>query len=68
MNDEATPIYWQEIDQMTQGAQFILRELGARPSVGWHVVGGELAFSHSFFFYLFPPIKACVLHVLGINI
>ncbi len=38
MNDEANPIYWQEIDQMTEGMQLILREIGARPTVGWHVV------------------------------
>ena len=37
MNDEATPLYSQEVDQMTEGAQFLLRELGARPTVGWHV-------------------------------
>eukprot|EP00048_Salpingoeca_helianthica_P001784 m.51619 g.51619 ORF g.51619 m.51619 type:complete len:1134 (-) comp11716_c0_seq2:511-3912(-) len=37
MNDEANPIYWQEIDQMTLGAQFLLREFGVTPTVGWHV-------------------------------
>ena len=42
MNDEATPIYWQEIDQMTEGMQFLLRELPAFPTVGWHVVGRVL--------------------------
>ena len=38
MNDEANPIYWQEIDQMTQGHQFLLRDVGVTPTVGWHVV------------------------------
>ena len=38
MNDEANTLYSQEIDQMTEGMQFILNTVGAIPTVGWHVV------------------------------
>jgi hypothetical protein len=38
MNDEANTLYSQDIDQMTEGMQFILNEVGAIPIVGWHVV------------------------------
>ena len=39
MNDEATPTYSAEIENMSQGAHFILREFGpdALPTVGWHI-------------------------------
>jgi hypothetical protein len=39
MNDEAGPTYHAAINQMTEGAQFVLREFGptARATAGWHV-------------------------------
>jgi lysosomal alpha-mannosidase len=39
MNDEAVTDYNSEINQMTEGAQYLLRNFGpkARPTVGWHV-------------------------------
>jgi hypothetical protein len=39
MNDEATTDFHSEINQMTEGAQFIMETFGdiARPTVGWHV-------------------------------
>jgi hypothetical protein len=32
MNDEAVTTYYEEIDQMTEGALFLLKELGKIPS------------------------------------
>eukprot|EP00455_Lapot_gusevi_P052426 TRINITY_DN7980_c0_g1_i4.p1 TRINITY_DN7980_c0_g1~~TRINITY_DN7980_c0_g1_i4.p1 ORF type:complete len:967 (+),score=440.03 TRINITY_DN7980_c0_g1_i4:73-2973(+) len=37
MNDEATTYYTDIIDQMTWGHQFLLREFGVTPRVGWHI-------------------------------
>ena len=37
MNDEATTYYEDVIDQMTLGHQWLLDELGVRPTVGWQV-------------------------------
>jgi hypothetical protein len=37
MQDEAASHYAQNIDQMTLGMLFLERELGFRPSVGWHI-------------------------------
>jgi hypothetical protein len=36
----ATTNYANEILQMTAGAQFLLRELNATATVGWHIGGG----------------------------
>lgn len=37
MHDEATPHYIDLIDQTTLGHQFILREFGQTPRVGWQI-------------------------------
>ncbi|KAL6067304.1 carbohydrate binding [Balamuthia mandrillaris] len=37
MNDEATTHYEAIIDQMTAGHQFLLREFGIKPTIGWHI-------------------------------
>lgn len=43
MNDEATPHYTDVIDQMTLGHEFLFREFGVRPSIGWHIGKFELS-------------------------
>lgn len=37
MNDEANPYYEDIIDQMTLGHQFVLKNFGVTPTVGWHI-------------------------------
>eukprot|EP00123_Amoebidium_parasiticum_P018535 comp24234_c1_seq1/m.44725 comp24234_c1_seq1/g.44725 ORF comp24234_c1_seq1/g.44725 comp24234_c1_seq1/m.44725 type:complete len:1042 (-) comp24234_c1_seq1:530-3655(-) len=37
MNDEASVHYVATIDQMTRGHNFLLKEFGIRPRIGWHV-------------------------------
>lgn len=37
MNDEATTYYQSIIDQMTLGHQFVKKEFGVTPRVGWHI-------------------------------
>lgn len=37
MNDEATIPVTDIIDQMTEGHDFLLETVGARPTVGWHI-------------------------------
>lgn len=37
MNDEATTTYYEEINQMTEGAIFLQQELGVFPQSAWHV-------------------------------
>jgi hypothetical protein len=36
MNDEANVDYASVIAQMTEGHQFLLREFGVKPRIGWH--------------------------------
>ncbi|KAM5582133.1 hypothetical protein ABKV19_011039 [Rosa sericea] len=61
MHDEATPHYIDLIDQTTLGHQFILKEFGQTPRVGWQIdpfghsavqaylLGAELGFDSLFF-------------------
>ena len=35
MHDEACPIYEDMIDNMMIGHEFILKEFGVKPSIGW---------------------------------
>ncbi|XAR52060.1 Alpha-mannosidase [Bertholletia excelsa] len=61
MHDEATPHYIDLIDQTTLGHQFIYKEFGQQPSVGWQIdpfghsavqaylLGAELGFDSLFF-------------------
>ncbi|PRQ54349.1 putative alpha-mannosidase [Rosa chinensis] len=61
MHDEATPHYIDLIDQTTLGHQFILKEFGLTPRVGWQIdpfghsavqaylLGAELGFDSLFF-------------------
>ena len=37
MNDEATIYYTDGVDQMTEGHQFLLREFGVVPTIGWQI-------------------------------
>lgn len=37
MNDEATTTSFEEVNQMTEGAAFLMRELGAIPQSAWHI-------------------------------
>jgi len=37
MNDEACTHYSAIVDQMSRGHEFIFREFGVRPRVGWHI-------------------------------
>ncbi|PRP89017.1 hypothetical protein PROFUN_02295 [Planoprotostelium fungivorum] len=37
MNDEATSSYYQEINQMTDGAKWLQDNLGAVPTAAWHI-------------------------------
>ena len=37
MNDEAAPWYVDIIDQMTLGHQFLYKEFGVIPRIGWHI-------------------------------
>lgn len=37
MNDEATTHYTDIVDQMTVGHEFLFREFGVRPLIGWHI-------------------------------
>lgn len=37
MTDEATPYYWASIENMIEGHQFLMNELGVRPETCWSV-------------------------------
>ena len=37
MNDEATTTYYEEINQMTEGARFLSENLGVSPKSAWHI-------------------------------
>ena len=37
MNDEATTYFTDVVDQMTLGHEFLFREFGIRPTIGWHI-------------------------------
>uniref|UniRef100_A0A914W7N2 Alpha-mannosidase n=1 Tax=Plectus sambesii TaxID=2011161 RepID=A0A914W7N2_9BILA len=37
MTDEATPYYWASIDNMIEGHQFVVDQLGVRPKTSWSV-------------------------------
>ena len=37
MNDEACTTYYEEINQMTNGAQFLQKEVGGIPASAWHI-------------------------------
>eukprot|EP01114_Cavostelium_apophysatum_P015022 TRINITY_DN4014_c0_g1_i1.p1 TRINITY_DN4014_c0_g1~~TRINITY_DN4014_c0_g1_i1.p1 ORF type:complete len:832 (+),score=225.18 TRINITY_DN4014_c0_g1_i1:499-2994(+) len=37
MNDEATTTYYEEVNQMTEGALFIQKEFGTFPKSAWHI-------------------------------
>ncbi len=55
-NDEATPYYEDMIDQMTWGHQFLKREFGIAPNVGWQID----PFGHS-------STQASLFHDMGID-
>lgn len=37
MHDEAVPHYEDMINNMMKGHEFILKEFGVKPNIGWHV-------------------------------
>jgi len=37
MNDESCPTYYEEINQMTDGAKWLFDTIGARPNSAWHI-------------------------------
>eukprot|EP01117_Protostelium_nocturnum_P005720 TRINITY_DN2065_c0_g1_i1.p1 TRINITY_DN2065_c0_g1~~TRINITY_DN2065_c0_g1_i1.p1 ORF type:complete len:1186 (+),score=493.65 TRINITY_DN2065_c0_g1_i1:3529-7086(+) len=37
MNDEACPTYYEEINQMTDGADWLFQNFGVKPKANWHI-------------------------------